>query len=107
MKKILLLLFLLFGCQQQIFLEGKYSSNLLNSQTIYEFDQDVVKVKLIVSGAIIINEAGKYQLNDEQDEITFTFPDLGESGKQFEGSFTFEEKENAIVIGTIEYDNQK
>lgn len=109
MKKILLLiLLLLVGCEEKTYLNGTYTSKLLNSETFYEFDEDQVKVKLIVSGIVLVNETGKYVINEEENEITFKFPDLNNADalvndKKLEGTFTFEQKEDSIKIGMIEF----
>ena len=100
--KLLLLLFLLFGCKQKNVLEGTYQSELLNTQTYYEFKKNEVNVKLIVSGMIVLNENGTYVINDEADEITFVFDDVIES-YDLEGSFTFKEKDDSITIGLFEF----
>ena len=100
--KLLLLLFLLFGCKQKNVLEGTYQSELLNTQTYYEFKKNEVNVKLIVSGMIVLNENGTYVINDEADEITFVFDDVIES-YDLEGSFTFKEKDDSIMIGLFEF----
>ena len=100
--KILFLLFLLFGCKQKHMLEGTYQSELLNTQTYYEFKKNEVNVKLIVSGMIVLNEKGTYIINDESNEITFIFDDVIES-YDLEGSFTFKEKDDSIMIGYFEF----
>lgn len=103
--KLLLLLFLLFGCKQKNVLEGTYQSELLNTQTYYEFKKNEVNVKLIVSGMIVLNENGTYVINDEADEITFVFDDVIES-YDLEGSFTFKEKDDSIMIGLFEFEKK-
>ena len=100
--KILLLLFILFGCKQANTIEGVYYSKLLNTQTYYEFTKNDVNVKLIVSGIIILNENGKYKINEDANEITFQFDEII-NDYDLEGSFTFEAKENSIMIGLFEF----
>lgn len=101
--KIILLILLLFGCNQKVYLNGTYTSELLNTQTIYEFSKDEVKVKLIVNGILLINENGQYEINEDKDEITFIFSNLINDRHQFNGSFTFEENKHAIKIGQFEF----
>ena len=98
--KILLILLILFGCKQKERLNGSYGSELLNTQTLYEFDRNVVTVKVIVSGIIVLNEKGYYEIN--HDEITFTFPNIIDK-YDLEGSFTFKENDNSIMIGPFEF----
>ncbi len=103
--KILLLLFLLFGCKQKNTLEGIYSSELLNTQTFYEFKRNEVNVKLIVSGIVVLNEKGEYIINDDSNEITFIFPNVIDK-YDLEGSFTFKENDDSIMIGMFEFEKK-
>lgn len=100
--KILCLLFLLFGCRQKNTLDGIYTSELLNTQTYYEFNRNEVNVKLVVSGMIVLNEKGEYIINADANEITFIFPNVIDK-YDLEGSFTFKEKDDSIMIGMFEF----
>lgn len=87
-------------------LSGKYESDAgLLGKTTYEFSGKTVKISYTSILGTVHSVEGEYAIDD--DEITFTFSDVEddekEDAKKLEGTFTFEEKEDSIVIGKVEY----
>lgn len=105
-------LVLLTGCgKKENLLTGRYTIDNLIYEINYEFDEDKnVNVKLVTAGYVAINEMGTYQINEEGNMITLTFPDHIQSLGNFSftlpnlsGEYPLVKGEGYIQIGDMQY----
>ena len=82
-------------------LKGEYSAEIAGTGVTYEFKGSKVTVTTKVLGTKAFEAEGTYKIKD--DKITFTFEDEDEDVKKYDGTFDFEEKEDSIKIGIVEY----
>ncbi len=82
-------------------LSGTYAAEIIGTGAEYEFKGSKVTITVKALGAEIASAEGKYSIKD--DKITFEFDSEDEEVKSYSGEFDFEEKENSIKIGIIEY----
>ena len=93
----------LCACSQK--LSGKYEAKAFGAVVCtYEFDGDKVTIYTPRVLGQEIRIEGTYKIKD--DKITFTFEDEDEDVKKYDGTFDFEEKEDSIKIGLIEYEKK-
>lgn len=85
-------------------LSGKYSAEILGSGATYEFKGSKVTISIKALGAEVATAEGKYEIKD--DKITFTFESDKDEVKEYDGTFDFEEKDDSIKIGIIEYEKK-
>ena len=85
-------------------LSGKYSAEALGSGATFEFKGSKVTLTVKLLGAEVGSAEGTYEIKD--DKITFTFEDEDEDVKKYDGTFDFEEKEDSIKIGIVEYEKK-
>lgn len=85
-------------------LSGKYSAEILGSGVTYEFKGSKVTISIKALGAEVATAEGKYEIKD--DKITFTFESDKDEVKEYDGTFAFEEKDDSIKIGIIEYEKK-
>ncbi|MBQ9085561.1 MAG: hypothetical protein IJY47_00065 [Clostridia bacterium] len=85
-------------------LSGKYSAEALGSGATYEFKGSKVTITVKVLGAEVGSAEGTYEIKD--DKITFTFESEDDDVKKYDGTFDFEEKEDSIKIGVLEYEKK-
>ncbi|MGM9644514.1 MAG: hypothetical protein ACI3X1_05445 [Eubacteriales bacterium] len=101
----------LASCAKTI--SGKYQGEVdvvVAKYTVtYEFKGKNVeathKATTILGTSDTVTVKGTYEINDEGDEITFTWESEDDVVKG--GTFTFEETENGIKIGVAEYKKVK
>ncbi len=94
-----MVLFVFASCGKK--LSGKYSAEVLGSGATYEFKGSKVTITAKLLGSAIFEAEGTYKIED--DKITFTFESDDEDASDYNGTFDFEEKENSIKIGIVEY----
>ncbi len=94
-----MVLFVFASCGKK--LSGKYSAEVLGSGATYEFKGSKVTITVKLLGSSVFDAEGTYKIDG--DEITFTFESDDEEADEYNGTFDFEEKEDSIKIGVIEY----
>ncbi len=94
-----MVLFVFASCGKK--LSGKYSAEVLGSGATYEFKGSKVTITVKLLGSSVFDAEGTYKIDG--DEITFTFESDDEEADEYNGTFDFEEKEDSIKIGAIEY----
>ena len=99
---VLMLCLTLASCGKK--LSGKYSAEALGSGATFEFKGSKVTIAVKLLGTEVGSAEGTYEIKD--DKITFTFEDEDEDVKKYDGTFDFEEKEDSIKIGLIEYEKK-
>ena len=83
-------------------LSGKYTSDKgLFGETTYEFSGSKVEIsyKSLLGTVTTVN--GTYEIDD--DKITITLDDGDDENKDLAGTFAFEETDDGIKIGIVEY----
>lgn len=85
-------------------LSGTYSAEIFGSGAEYEFKGSKVTITVKALGTEVATAEGKYSIDD--DKITFEFESDDEDVKEYSGTFDFEEKEDSIKIGIIEYEKK-
>ncbi len=99
---VLTLCLVLAGCGKT--LSGEYSADGgIFGETTYSFKGKKVEISYKSILGTVNTVEGEYKIED--DKITFTFADdeENEDAKEFSGSFAFEETDDGIKIGVIEY----
>ena len=94
-----MVLFVFASCGKK--LSGKYSAELLGTGATYEFKGSKVTITVKALGATAATLEGTYKIADDQ--ITFTFESDDKDAEKYSGTFDFEEKEDSIKIGLVEY----
>ena len=97
---LLMLCVALTACGKK--LSGEYTSDKgILGETTYKFSGSKVEIsyKSILGTVHTVN--GTYEIND--DEITITLDDGDEDSEDLGGTFAFEETDDGIKIGMIEY----
>ena len=94
-----MVLFVFASCGKK--LSGKYSAELLGTGATYEFKGSKVTITVKALGATAATFEGTYKIADDQ--ITFTFESDDKDAEKYSGTFDFEEKEDSIKIGLVEY----
>ena len=83
-------------------LSGKYSAEALGTGVTYEFKGSKVTITSKAVGVELYSVEAEYKIKD--DKITITLPDdADKDAKDISGTFDFEETENGIKIGLVEY----
>ena len=86
-------------------LSGEYSAEIdivvLKYTATYEFKGSKVTITVKLLGSSVFDAEGTYKIDG--DEITFTFESDDEEADEYNGTFDFEEKEDSIKIGIVEY----
>ncbi len=82
-------------------LSGTYSAEALGTGATYEFKGSKVTIAVKALGAEIASVEGKYSIKD--DKITFEFDSDNEDVEKYDGTFDFEETDDGIKIGIVEY----
>lgn len=110
---ILILTFMMFtACaESKPYLEGKYSTTSFFTTTSYDFDREGnVRFKIVTSGFVAYDEKGKYEINEEENEITLQLPTpstkivgLSIPTIKLNGTFTFSKDKESITIGNIQF----
>lgn len=94
-----MVLFVFASCGKK--LSGKYSAEVLGTSATYEFKGSKVTITVKALGSSVLEVEGTYKIDD--DKITFTFESDDEDADKYNGTFDFEEKEDSIKIGLVEY----
>ena len=94
-----MVLFVFASCGKK--LSGKYSAEVLGSGATYEFKGSKVTITVKLLGSSVFDAEGTYKIDG--DEITFTFESDDKEADEYNGTFDFEEKEDSIKIGIVEY----
>lgn len=94
-----MVLFVFASCGKK--LSGKYSAEVLGTGATYEFKGSKVTITVKALGSSVLEVEGTYKIDD--DKITFTFESDDEDADKYNGTFDFEEKEDSIKIGLVEY----
>jgi hypothetical protein len=99
---VLILCAVLAGCGGKGKLKGTYRAEAFGTGAAFTFSGDKVTVDVLVLGTVVDTLKGTYAIEDGK--ITLTF-DSGEEEDiaEYGGTFDFEQSENAIKIGLIEY----
>ncbi len=82
-------------------LSGTYSAEALGTGATYEFKGSKVTITVKALGAELASVEGKYSIKD--DKITFEFESDDEDVDEYDGTFDFEETDDGIKIGLVEY----
>ncbi len=82
-------------------LSGTYSAEALGTGATYEFKGSKVTITVKALGAEVASVEGKYSIKD--DKITFEFESDDEDVEKYDGTFDFEETDDGIKIGVLEY----
>ena len=94
-----MVLFVFASCGKK--LSGEYSAEVLGSGATYEFKGSKVTITVKALGTSLFSAEGTYKIDD--DKITFTFESDDDKADEYNGTFDFEEKEDSIKIGIVEY----
>lgn len=94
-----MVLFVFASCGKK--LSGEYSAEVLGSGATYEFKGSKVTITVKLLGSAVFTAEGTYKIAD--DKITFTFESDDDKADEYNGTFDFEEKEDSIKIGIVEY----
>lgn len=109
-----LILAALSGCgNKEQRLDGTYGLETCANQMTYQFDKDGnVDVQVSMAGFVVFSQKGTYAIDSEKGTITLSFPTDGTNGTaempegmtSLGGTFTFQEEEDSILIGTARYE---
>ena len=106
-------LFSLTTCgSSQAYLSGAYSTSYYGTGITYTFSEETVTTQFFVWGFQVGSYEGTYSLNDDRDQITFTFDtsqlpsgtSLPAGMTSLGGTFSFQQGDGYIVIGQVRYD---
>lgn len=116
LKKFLPLLFVLLlvcaGCaRKQDTISGTYEAGSEYGKTVYVFDEDHnASVSYLSLGETLMTLEGSYEINEDGNLITFTFPvdDTFQTKtldgiSSFSGSFSFVRGDETLTIGNVLY----
>ncbi len=86
-------------------LSGKYTSDKgILGETTYEFSGKKVEISYKSLLGTVTTVEGEYEIDDDKITITLVDEDADEKdAKDLSGTFAFEETENGIKIGLVEY----
>ena len=90
---------LLVACGKK--LDGKYTLSVAGTGADYDFDGSKVTITVKVLGQNVASAEGTYSIED--DKITFEFESEDEEVEKYSGTFDFEEGEDYIKIGVLQY----
>ncbi len=96
---LLMVTFVFASCGKT--LSGTYSAEVLGSGATYEFKGSKVTITVKALGAELASVEGTYKIKD--DKITITLDSDDEDAKEYAGTFDFEETDDGIKIGIVEY----
>lgn len=82
-------------------LKGTYSAEVLSSGVELEFSGKNVTITAKALGAEVASTEATYKIKD--DKITITVESDDEELKDLNGTFDFEETDDGIKIGAVEY----
>lgn len=94
-------------------LSGTYSLQTYVNQMTYEFDEEGnVAAQTSMAGFVVFSQEGTYAIDSEKGTITLSFPTAENDGMteipggmtSLSGTFTFQEGEDYILIGTVRYE---
>ena len=83
---------------------GTYEASVLGQSLSYTFKGSKVTIKLTVLGQVVSID-GTYKIS--RDEITFTFEGDDENAKKYSGTQTFEQGDDYVKIGGVQYTKKK
>ncbi len=82
-------------------LSGTYSAEIAGTGAEYKFSGSKVTITPKLLGASGDSIEGKYSIKDGK--ITFEFDSDDDDAKEYSGTFDFEETDDGIKIGIVEY----
>ncbi len=82
-------------------LSGTYAAEAFGTGATYEFKGNKVTITAKVVGAEVASIEGTYKIKD--DKITITIDSDDKDAKEYAGTFDFEETDDGIKIGLVEY----
>ena len=111
---MVLIMAALSGCgNKEQKLDGTYGLETYVNQMTYQFDKEGnVAVQVSMAGFVVFSQEGTYTIDSEKGTITLSFPTDGTNGMtgmpegmtSLGGTFTFQEGEDYILIGTARYE---